>query len=301
VTRRLALSSLSLYPLAFRRRYGEEMRELLEQRPATLRAVLDLWRGALLAHVRPPAELAKQLDPGDRVRASASGVLASWVAFAAAGAWFANTTDDSPFSVAGYQHVLLSGSHEIVQLLAFVACALVLAGAAPLIAAALSEARRRPALRPIVSVPPLAVLLFAGLTALLAAFAHAEHSQRPATLGGVALIAWGLVGLACGAVCVLASRRVLFAVHVSRVRLLCAYVCGMLLTAAMAAITLAVCVYAIALMFDSAHLAGSANGPLQLISTSASLVVQMTVMAGATVLAWTSAGRGWSAAGQLRV
>jgi hypothetical protein len=301
VTRRLARIGLSLYPLAFRRRYGEEMRELLEERPATLLMVLDLWRGALLAHVRPPPGIAEQLDAADRVRASASGVLACWVAFAAAGAWFANTTEDGPFSVAGYHHLLLSGSHEVVQLLAIVASALVLAGAAPLIVAALAEARRQPALRPVVGLPPLAVLLFAGLTGLLVALAHSEHSQRPATLGGLAVMAWALAGLGCGAVCVVASRRALFAVHVSRGRLLRAYACGALLTAAMAAITLAVCLYAIALMVDSAHLAGSANGPLQLISTSASLVVQMTVMAAATVLAWTSAGRGWNAAGQLRV
>jgi hypothetical protein len=300
VTKRLARVGLSLYPLAFRRRYGEEMRELLEKRPATWLTVLDLWRGGLLAHVRPPAGIAEQLDAGDRVRASASGVLACWFAFAAAGAWFANTTEDGPFSVAGYHHLLLSGSHEVVQLLAIGASVLVLAGAAPLVVASLVEARRRPALRLVVGLPPLAVLLFAGLTGLLAALAHAEHSQRLTGLGGVAFIAWGLGGLACGAVCVLASRRALFAVHVSRGRLLSAYVCGTLLTAAMAAITLAVCVYAIALMVDAAQFAGSSNGPLQLISTSASLVVQMTVMAAATVLAWTSAGRGWGAAGRLR-
>jgi hypothetical protein len=300
VTKRLARIGLSLYPLAFRRRYGEEMRELLEKRPATATTVLDLWRGALLAHVCPPAGIAEQLDAADRVRASTSGVLACWVAFAAAGAAFANTTEDGPFSVAGHYHPLLNGSHEVVQLLAIGASVLVLAGAAPLVLGALVQARRRPALRLVVSLPPLAVLLFAGLTVLLAALAHAEHSQHPAGLGGFAFIAWGLAGLACGAVCVLASRRALFAVHVSRGRLLGAYVCGTLLTAAMAAITLAVCLYTITLQVDSTHLAGSANGPLQLISTSASLVVQMTVMAVATVLAWTSAGRGWNAAGQLR-
>jgi hypothetical protein len=78
--------------------------------------------------------------------------------------------------------------------------------------------------------------------------------MAPATLGGLAFIAWRLAGLACGGVCVVASRRALFAVDVSRGRLLSAYVCAMLLTA----------------------------------------------MAGATVLAWTSAGRGLNAAVRLR-
>lgn len=296
---RLARLALRLYPLAFRRRYGEEMRTLLEQTPARASTALDLWRGALLAHLRPPAAMAEQLGPADRVRASASGVLGCWVAFAAAGVWFANTTEDGPFSVAGYAHPLLGAAHEAVQLLAVVGTAVVLVGAAPLAAAALAQARRRPGLRLVVSLPPLAVVLFAGLTGLLVALAHAAHSQRPTTFGGVALIAWALAGLACGAVCVLASRRALFAVDLSRARLLTAFACATLLTAAMAAIALAVALYAIALPIDAAHLAGSANGPLQLISTSASLVVQMAAMALAAVLAWTSASRGWSAAARL--
>lgn len=53
MTRRLARLALSLYPLAFRRRYGQEMRALLDQTPTKVPAVLDLFRGALVAHLRP--------------------------------------------------------------------------------------------------------------------------------------------------------------------------------------------------------------------------------------------------------
>jgi hypothetical protein len=53
--RRLAMLTLSAYPLAFRRRYGDEMKVLLDQSPPRLVTLLDLVRGALAAHLRPPA------------------------------------------------------------------------------------------------------------------------------------------------------------------------------------------------------------------------------------------------------
>lgn len=85
MSRRLAQLALSLYPLAFRRRYGEELSALLEDAPPRMLAVLDLLRGAILAHLRPTAAGGALVDPSDRLRASASGQLACWVAFAAAG------------------------------------------------------------------------------------------------------------------------------------------------------------------------------------------------------------------------
>jgi hypothetical protein len=94
----LARRVLALHPLAFRRRYGQEMRALLEQTPARAATVLDLLRGALVAHLRPPAAVAGFVAPADRVRASASAVLACWVAFAAAGFGFYKTTEDGSFS-----------------------------------------------------------------------------------------------------------------------------------------------------------------------------------------------------------
>jgi hypothetical protein len=42
------------------------------------------------------------VDPVDRVRASTGGVLACWVVFAASGFAFYKTTEDAPFSAAGY-------------------------------------------------------------------------------------------------------------------------------------------------------------------------------------------------------
>ena len=296
MTRRVARMLLLLYPLAFRRRYGQEMRALLDQTPTLAVTLLDLLRGALAAHLRPPAGLAGVVDTGDRLRASTSGVLACWVAFAAAGFGFYKTTEDN--QALGNAHPVLGGAHLAVQVLAILGCVGVLAGALPLVLPALGHARRDRSLRILVSLPVLAVLAFAALTGLLVWLAHSRQSHQATTAGGGAFIAWGLAGLACGAVCVVASRKVLFALPLVRGRLLTALACATLVSATMAAMALATALYAIALRFDASALAAAPNGPLGLISSSASLIVQLIVMVIAGGLAVTSTRRGWQALGK---
>lgn len=46
---------LGLYPRSWRARYGEEMADLLADRPASWADTLDLARGALDAHLHPPS------------------------------------------------------------------------------------------------------------------------------------------------------------------------------------------------------------------------------------------------------
>jgi len=296
--RRLAGLALALYPLAFRRRYGQEMRALLDETPPGVLTVLDLLRGALSAHLHPPTGLAGTVDPDDRLRASMSGVLACWVVFAAAGFGFYKTTEDAPYQTAGNSHALLGDTHVGIQVLAILASVAVLAGALPLIVLALNRARRERSLRMLVSLPIVAVAVFAGLTGVLILVAHSQHSQHPSTAGGVAFIAWGLAGLACGAVCVLASRRALFAMPVARGWLLVAFACGALVTAAMVAMTVATVIYTIALSVDASALAGEPNGPLQATSVSASVIQQLIVMGIAGGLAGITTRRGWRALSQ---
>jgi hypothetical protein len=85
MTQRLARLTLRLYPLAFPRRYAVEMGALLDQTQPSILTVFDLVRDALVAHLHPPATVASLVDSSERVRASTSGVLACWVAFATAG------------------------------------------------------------------------------------------------------------------------------------------------------------------------------------------------------------------------
>jgi hypothetical protein len=295
MTRRLARWALALYPLAFRRRYGDELAALLDQTPPTPRTVVDLLRAALAAHLRPLAGRGA-IDGADRVRASATGVLACWLLFATAGFAFYNTTEDTPFSTAGNAHPLLGGAHIAIQVLAVLASAAVVLGCLPVALVVLAEGRRQPRLRALALLPLAAVLVFAGATGLLNLIANSQQINHPSTASAVAFIAWGLLGFACGAVCVLAARKAAFAVPVSPGRLAFAYLCALLVTAAMAAMALATALYAIALALDAPRLAASGNGPHQLISTGASVVVQLAFMLLAAALAAVATRRGWRAA-----
>jgi hypothetical protein len=293
VSARLARGALRLYPLAYQRRYGDEMRALLGERPATAVTVLDLLRGAAVAHLRPADGPAGAVDPGDRVRASASGVLVCWIFFAAAGFGFYKSTEDYPFSEAGHAHPVLSTAHLAIQALALMATAAVVLGALPLIATALGYAREHPEVRRKVVLPLVPVIGFAALTAVFAAIAHAQAGNQGSAVGHGAAIVWAIAGLASGVACVLACRAALFATPVAPARLRIALGAGTLVTVAMLAIAAFTAVYGITLAADVSQLAVEPNGPFGLLSVSASLIVAVIVMAGAGALAAVTTLRGW--------
>lgn len=289
----LARQTLRLYPLAHQRRYGEEMRALLEDQPPGARGVVDLLKGAARAHLRPADAPAGVVDARDRVRASTSGVLLCWVFFAAAGFSYAKTTEDQPFSAAGHVHPLLRDAHVAVQAVALIASAVVVLGALPLILSALGQARRDPSFRRTVALPFLPIVVFAVLTALVVALA-----QDSAGGSGIAVV-WGIAGLACGTTCVLACRRALFATPAGTAPLRAALAAGTLVTAAMLVIALATAIYAIALSVDVSRVAAEPNGPFQALSVTASLIVQLVVMVGAAGLATVATVRAWRVERQL--
>jgi hypothetical protein len=294
VKRRLAGLALACYPFAFRRRYGVEMGALLDEGPIRAATLADLWRGAFAAHLRPSVGLDNPADRDDRLRASASGILACWVAFAAAGFGFAVTTDDPPFERAGGIHPVLSATHTTIQALAVLASLAVVAGASPLILAALKYARRDRSVRLVVSLPAAAVAGFAASTGFLGWIVHTHRVN-----GRVAFLLWIVSALGCAAVCVAASRAALFAVPVARRWLLTAYACGAVVTAAMVAIAASTALYAIVLSTEVPALAGAANGPLRAPGVGASLALQLTVMSLAGTLAVNSTRRGWRGARSL--
>jgi hypothetical protein len=289
----LARQTLRLYPLAHQRRYGDEMRALLEDEPPRAGTVFDLLKGAALAHLRPGDAPAGVVDAADRVRASTSGVLLCWIFFAAAGFGYAKTTEDQPFSVAGHIHPLLRDAHIAVQAVALIASATVVLGALPLILAALGRARRDRSFRGTVALPFLPILIFGVLTAVVVVLAH-----NSAGGGGIA-VAWGIAGLVCGTTCVLACRRALFATPASTAGLRTALVAGTIVAVAMLAIAAATAVYAIALTADVSRVAAEPNGPFQAISVTASLIVQFVVMVGAGTLASVATIRAWRVEPQL--
>jgi hypothetical protein len=294
---RLARLALALYPMAFRRRYGAELRALVEEQPLRAAVMLDLLIGALRAHLRPAPGLAGELDGGTRLRLGLSGVLACWVAFAAVGFGFYKTTENHPFGA----HPLLGDAHLAVQLAAAIASLAVLAGALPLIAVALRRAWGEPErlrkLAGLVGPPLAALLLFAAATGLLVLLAHHAHRAHaagdPGTAAQAAFVAWTLGGLAAGAICVGAARQALFGLDVPQPWLLAALRLATLVAGAMIAIALAAGLYAIALLFDAPALAGAGNGPFQLVSAGVSLLAEAVAMAGLGVAALLSTSRSW--------
>ena len=294
--RRLARATLALYPVAFRRRYGDEVVALLEDAPPSSRATLDLLRGAVVAHARPPAGISASLSTEDRLRATSSGVLACWIAFAASGFGFYKTTEDHPFSNAGDAHLAIGGAHLAIQALAVLASIAVLAGALPLIVAALRQSRRARAVRRAGGLAVGAVAIFAISTVALAVFANSAKSMSDGA-AGLAFWAWVLVGLLCGGVCAFAARNGLFATRVRRQGLVAALACGTLVTGAMVLIALATALYMVALVVSASSLAGQGNGPFGVPSVAISIGIQLIVMLGAASLATVSARRGWLALG----
>ncbi|HEY7935043.1 MAG TPA: hypothetical protein VID48_14590 [Solirubrobacteraceae bacterium] len=293
---RLAGLVLALYPLGFRRRYAAEMKALLAEEPPRGMTLLDLLRGALAAHLRPLSGSAEILDTATRVRLSLSGVLACWVAFAAAGFGFYKTTEDHPFALAGNTHPLLGATHTTIQVFAVLASVALVAGALPAATIALHRARReRGRLRLLLGVAFLAVSVFAGTTGLLIALAHSVHSDHASPIDRGAFIAWGSIGLLCGGVCVVAARKALFAISLARRWLLWALSLATLLSAAMLVIAAASALYAVALAIDAPTLAGAPDGALAGTSTSISLFVQMGAMTACGALAITSIRRAWRA------
>lgn len=284
MTRKLARLSLRLYPAAFRRRYEGEMRAMIEQSSPRALTILDLLAGALRAHLRPPSHLQLRLE--HRLKASMSAILACWVLFGAAGFGFYKTTEGS--SMGG--STALTGTHLAIVILAAIASLAMLAGALPLIGPAVGQAWARPRLRWTVVLPPALLSLFAMLTGLLALGVRAHPGRA---LGGSIFIAWGAIGLLCGAACVIASRAALLAIDVSRRRLLWAMGCATVLTSAMLAMSAATAAYASALPIVAPAFAAAGNGPFGVLSVFASIVVQLVVMVGAGALASVAARRGW--------
>ncbi len=295
----LARQTLRLYPLAYQHRYGEEMRALIEDGPARPTTVLDLLRGALLAHLRPADAPAGAVDPADRVRATASGVLMCWIFFAAAGFGFYKSTEDYPFVIAGHAHPLLRDAHLAVQAVAVIASAAVVVGALPLIAAAVAQAHREPSRRRAVLLPLIPMVVFLLITGAFVALAHAYGPDHSTGVGHGAAVVWGIAGIGCGVTCVLACRAALFATPTPASRLRVALLAGTLVTLAMVAIAAATATCAIALSLDASELAGEPNGPFGLLSVSASLILQVIVMLAAGALAATATVRGWRAENQI--
>ncbi|MGD0196662.1 MAG: hypothetical protein ABSC56_01965 [Solirubrobacteraceae bacterium] len=278
---------LSLYPQAWRDRYGEELSALLDQTPASVTGTLDLLRGALTAHLRPLAGSA----PAARARSTIARVLGCFIVFCAVGSGFAKTTENYDYTE--HVHPLLGIAHTVILVAALVAAAALALAAAPLVLASLAHAwrTREPALIKLIAVPPAAIAVFAGSVGLLALWmdAHRHH----AGVGG-----WLLVGfcLLCGATggfaCWAAPRAIMRRIDVPRSAFARSVPAIALVALCMTTVALATGVFLVGILADAPRLGASGNGPGQLINVTTSIAIQFTGMLGLSAVAAVSAARG---------
>lgn len=140
----LAKAVLGLYPLAYRRRYGEEMRALIEEIQPGPRGVFDLLRGALRARIRPQVPATAVLEPSDRLSSSLNGILACWVVFGLSAFAFIEMTRSGGWCWAAEQHLISGASHAAVKGLVGIAmavCAAAAFGAALRVGAQMEKGR----------------------------------------------------------------------------------------------------------------------------------------------------------------
>jgi hypothetical protein len=276
VSASLGRLALALYPLAYRRRYGEEMEALLEDQVASPRAVADLLRGALAAHLHPEPGVARGLGRDDRRKLGIGSTLVSWAVFVLVGLALYKTTEGGSFGAAGDAHALLGAAHLAIQAIAVIVTAALVLGAIQIAVAAPGRVRDRRAARRARALAAGCVAVFVLATAALVVVA-----QAGATADGIdaaILAVWAGVALACGIGGALAARLALFAIDVPRGALRVGTACATVATLGMVGITAATAIYLGALVADASGLAGVDNGPLGLLSVGASLGIQLTLM-----------------------
>ena len=173
----LARLALALYPLAYRRRYGEEMTTLLEETPPSPAVIVDLLRGAARAHLRPEPAVAGEVGPDERLRLGVGSVLLCWVLFAVAGLALYKTTE-GPAAEGGGTPGLLDGLHLAIQILAALGSVAVVLGAAPLVFVALRQGGGRPEVRRVARRAFGYVAVFVAATAALVVVAERDAPRR---------------------------------------------------------------------------------------------------------------------------
>ena len=145
-------------------------------------------------------------------------VLLCWVLFAGAGLALYKTIEGPRFTRAAGDHRLLGGGDAAIAILAVLATASVILGAAPLVLAALRQGRERPAARR----PPCGarraastavgyILAFLVASAALDAIVHPQVGISGG-LSAAILAGWAAAALGCGLGCVQAARRGLAAI-----------------------------------------------------------------------------------------
>jgi hypothetical protein len=165
--RRLERLLVGLYPRAWRERYEEEFRAMLEQRRTSLSDLVDVALGALDAWVRPQVAVEGGRLVISRMRSSLLAVL--WAGFVAAGVGFQKMTEYEDFVGAARANPVVGLSFDVVVVGAVVALIVIVVGGTPIalaaIRGALVEGRRDVSL--LFCVPLFSAAAFLGYVLVL--------------------------------------------------------------------------------------------------------------------------------------
>lgn len=134
---------LRLYPAVWRERYGDELADLLANRPLSLRDAVDLVRGAWDANCNLSDLMGGWSAMTSRLRSTAVTTFTAWVVFCVAVGGLSKTTEEPAFGHAALGHPGLGVSYAVVQGAFVVALLAVLVGGLPLAYVALRQAWRR--------------------------------------------------------------------------------------------------------------------------------------------------------------
>jgi hypothetical protein len=197
-TTALARAALGLYPPAWRARYRDEVRALLDDSGAGLRSAASLaWRAAP-AWVRPPRHLHDR--PG-RMQASLATVFLAWTALAGLAAVFAQLTQAQPTlqtGITGPRHLVIQWSYWVFDGAVLVSVLALIAGALPLWLGMLRTAlpARRPREVAWLLAPVAGPALYLVATVVTARLVRrpAAYPVPPGQAGSVVRLADGGVG-----------------------------------------------------------------------------------------------------------
>jgi hypothetical protein len=296
---KLAYYLVRLYPQLWRSRYEEEFLALLEQHPISLLDCIDLFLGALDAHLHPHLgttamslyERMKQML--STLRRSLLMIFCAYSGFIIAGIAFQKLTEYSDFVEAAQTHSAVGLSFQLVVIGAIVALFAMLAGGLPIAAAVVKDAltRKRYGILLLLAAPIFAMVVFIGTTFLLEALWPVTASPFQTLLfrGIFIAVFLGVAVVSSGTVCFAVARS-----EISARLLRFAILPSLLITLSMFVMLVATLVWGLSLRSSVPQLFNSNEGMFET-SISGSWLNIVLLMAIATVLAAISLIRSLSA------
>lgn len=290
---------LRLYPVVWRRRYGDEFAALLEAQPVTPRIVVDVLAGAIDARVVALRAVRGGQRMINKLRASQIAVFCAYICFVVAGMGFQKMTEYDDFASAARQHALVGGAFDAIVVGAVVSLFAVLAGGAPLALAALRYAweRKRWDIALLLATPAIALAALLGYGAFLLHIVHGGQAQFVTPVTGVTtrekvffvilLVGFGIAALASTWAVSSAIRRAEIQPSLFRFARIPALVAALVMLAVSAATLL----WGIGLRGADPGLLTGNDGVLAT-NTTLSYLVILAVMLGASVVALVAAARG---------